>query len=180
MSGSPEPSWQDAASFALRAHAGQLRKDGKTPYAAHVVRVAMTVRDIFLCDDSVCLCAAYLHDTIEDTPADYDDILEGFGKETADIVAALTKDMRLIEPERERAYDEQLARAGWRASLVKLADVYDNLLDCRSGGKATSIENQVEKCARATEIANRIEEPPEALTRAIGAVHHLTGGARDL
>jgi (p)ppGpp synthase/HD superfamily hydrolase len=39
-----ETSWQRAVSFAVRRHAGQLRKDGQTPYFAHPVRVTLTVR----------------------------------------------------------------------------------------------------------------------------------------
>lgn len=123
------PLWQKAASFAAQKHAGQLRKDGKTPYVAHVFRVAMTVRDIFKIDHSVALCAALLHDTIEDTTADYDDIAEEFGEDVAQVVSALTKDKRMPEPEREKAYDERIAAGPWQARLVKLADTYDNLCD---------------------------------------------------
>jgi len=49
--------WQKAASFAARAHAGQVRKDGRTPYVAHPFRVAMTVRDVFGVEDEVALAA---------------------------------------------------------------------------------------------------------------------------
>ena len=41
----------DAVAFAARAHHGQLRKDGKTPYASHPFRVCLIVRDIFGVDD---------------------------------------------------------------------------------------------------------------------------------
>src|SRR3954471_7857848 len=112
--------WQQAASVAARFHQGQVRKDGKTPYIAHPFRVAMTVRDIFGIDDPVALAAALLHDVIEDTTADYDDLEEKFGRDVADVVAALTKDMRMQEELREKAYDEQLARAPWQARAVKL------------------------------------------------------------
>src|SRR5688572_12897029 len=93
--------WQAAVSFAARVHAGQLRKDGRTPYAAHPMRVALTVRHVFGVDDETALVAALLHDVIEDTKTDYDDILEAFGREAADAVAALTKDGRLPEARRE-------------------------------------------------------------------------------
>lgn len=121
--------WQDAASLAARAHRGQKRKDGQTPYVAHCFRVAMTIRDIFGFDDEATLAAALLHDTIEDTTVDYDDINEAFGAEVADLVAAMTKNMALPEPIREPAYDDQLAAADWRARLIKLADAYDNLCE---------------------------------------------------
>ena len=124
--------WHEAAALAARAHRHQLRKDGETPYATHTARVALVVATLFGVDDEAVLAAALLHDVIEDTPLDYDDLLEGFGVEVADLCAALTKDMRLVEPERERAYDAQLAAAPWQARLIKLADVYDNATDAET------------------------------------------------
>ena len=89
----------------------------------------MTVRDLFECDDQSVLAAALLHDLIEDTTIDYDDLIETFGQAVADTVAVLSKDPRLPEADREATYDAQLAKADWRARLIKLADVYDNLSD---------------------------------------------------
>src|SRR5205823_13691949 len=54
--------------------------------------------------DPKVLAAAVLHDTIEDTTTDYDDLAERFGKDVADWVASLTKDMRRPEDEREEEY----------------------------------------------------------------------------
>lgn len=159
----PGPLWQDAVSFALRLHAGQFRSDCVTPYAAHVVRVMMTVRDLFGCDDGTALAAAVLHDTIEDTPADYDDIAAAFGDEVARDVAALTKDMRLPESAREPAYDDALRRASWRAKLIKLADTYDNLCDLSSPAKLPSM---IERCRRALEIAEPARAEHPAIDRA--------------
>ncbi len=124
--------WQKAASFAARCHQGQMRKDRQTPYIAHPFRVALTVRQVFGVDDEVAITAALLHDVIEDTTADYDDLRQQFGREVADTVAALTKDMRLPEEDREPAYDRQLSVASWQSRLVKLADVYDNFCDSES------------------------------------------------
>src|SRR5687768_12945432 len=124
--------WQQAAGFAARAHRHQLRKDKETPYIAHPMRVALTIACIYRFDDQEILAAALLHDTIEDTDTDYDDIHEAFGQNVADYVAAMTKDMRLIEHEREIEYDKQLAAGPWQGRLIKLADVYDNLLDTYS------------------------------------------------
>src|SRR5947207_14097454 len=84
-----------AASFAARAHRHQLRKDNQTPYAAHPFRVCLIVRHVFGFDDPKALAAALLHDTIEDTTTDRDDLIEQFGAEVAEWVAALTKDNRL-------------------------------------------------------------------------------------
>jgi len=127
-----KPLWHEAAALSARAHQHQFRKDGQTPYGAHPARVAMIIAITFGFTDEAILAAAYLHDVIEDCDLDYDDVYEPFGKDVADFVAAMTKDMRLIEAERERAYDEQLAAGPWQGRLIKLADVYDNLSDART------------------------------------------------
>ena len=119
----------EAISFAARAHQGQLRKDGRTPYASHVFRVCLIVRQVFSIDDVSVLMAAVLHDTVEDTTTDYDDLTEKFGPEVAGWVADLSKDKRLPDAEREKAYETQLAKASWQVKVCKLADTFDNLMD---------------------------------------------------
>jgi guanosine-3',5'-bis(diphosphate) 3'-pyrophosphohydrolase len=121
-----------AVSFAARAHKFQTRKDRETPYVAHVFRVCLVIQQVFGITDPEVLAAALLHDTIEDTPVDYDEVEEQFGENVARWVAALTKDMRMPEPEREVAYAEAIARAGWQVHICKLADMYDNISDTLS------------------------------------------------
>jgi len=121
----------EAASFAARAHRHQLRKDGDTPYAAHPFRVCLVVRHVFGIDDPDVLTAALLHDTIEDTTTDCDDLIKHFGPRVAGWVAALTKDKRLPDDEREAAYMATLAAADPEVKVAKLADMFDNLSDCR-------------------------------------------------
>jgi guanosine-3',5'-bis(diphosphate) 3'-pyrophosphohydrolase len=118
-----------AIAFAARAHRHQFRKDGATPYVSHAFRVCMIVRHLFGIDDPNVLAAALLHDTIEDTTTDYDDIADEFGAEVADWVSALTKEMRLPEREREANYHAALSAAPWPVYACKLADIYDNLTD---------------------------------------------------
>lgn len=121
--------FQEAVSYAARAHRNQLRKDGKTPYVAHVFRVAMNVMVVFGCEDSVAIQSAILHDTIEDTTTDYEDIESRFGSEVAACVSCLTKNMALPECTREKEYTSRLNVGPWQCRLVKLADCYDNLCD---------------------------------------------------
>jgi guanosine-3',5'-bis(diphosphate) 3'-pyrophosphohydrolase len=122
---------QDAIALAARAHHGQFRKDKVTPYVSHPFRVCLIVRDLFGFDDPRMLLAAILHDTIEDTTTDYDDLVERFGAEVAAWVAYLTKDKRLPEVERERVYLERLKKAPWQVQVCKLADIFDNLTDVK-------------------------------------------------
>jgi (p)ppGpp synthase/HD superfamily hydrolase len=126
--------WQRACAFAARAHQHQRRKDGVTPYFSHCARVALIVAHTFGCDDETAITAAFLHDTIEDTNVDGDDIEREFGSLVADCVAALSKNMILREPVRQRDYDRRLSEGDWRARLVNLADSYDNLMDSRDRG----------------------------------------------
>jgi guanosine-3',5'-bis(diphosphate) 3'-pyrophosphohydrolase len=118
----------ESVSLAARAHKNQMRKDEKTPYVAHVFRVALVVRHVFGIDDPHCLMIALLHDTLEDTTTDWDD-LQQFGEDVGNCVATLTKDKRRPEPKREEIYCQALQKGPWPVQVCKLADVFDNLLD---------------------------------------------------
>lgn len=170
-----QPIWIEAISFAAVAHRHGLRKDGRTPYVAHVYRVAMTVRDVFGCDDPIAICAAVLHDTIEDTGTDYDDIEERFGHDVAECVAALTKNATLPEPEREADYDRRLAQAPWQARLVKLADTHDNFIDMVNNQKP-SMQKIRAKCERAILLARPDARDHPEMAWAIEVVSRLTAG----
>ena len=160
--------WQRAVSFAARKHAGQLRKDGQTPYFAHPVRVAIIVQHVFGHADETALVAALLHDVIEDTTVDYDKLSEDFGCDVANAVAALSKDSRLPEEQREAEYDRQLSAASWQARLVKLADVYDNYCDARNDQERAKYAERAERAIRCAGDA------PE-LAQAVTAVRDLIG-----
>lgn len=121
----------DAISFAARAHRHQLRKDGQTPYASHPFRVCLIVRHVFGIDDVRVLTAAVLHDTIEDTTTDCDDLIAQFGADIAEWVAILSKDKRLPEEQREPAFIQAFCAAGPPVHIIKLADLYDNIQDSR-------------------------------------------------
>ena len=69
-------------------HQGQLRKSGD-PYFSHCIETAKVLISLKL--DLETICAGLLHDTIEDTNATYDVVLNEFGKEIADLVDGVTK-----------------------------------------------------------------------------------------
>lgn len=129
----PKEILEEAGRFAVERHQGQVRRDGVTPYVMHPQSVMAIVRDEFGVKDPEVLAAALLHDTIEDTRTDYDDLRERFGKRVADIVSALTKDKRLPEARREREYFARLARASRDAKLCKVGDALHNLRDTDEG-----------------------------------------------
>jgi GTP diphosphokinase / guanosine-3',5'-bis(diphosphate) 3'-diphosphatase len=122
-----------ATVFACRLHANDTRDDGTTPYAVHPVRVMEYMRRIAGEKDENVLCAALLHDTIEDCAINYDDVAREFGEDVANLVAELTNDNRLPKPERRAAMIEHLPQLTARAKRIKLADRLDNVLDLLRG-----------------------------------------------
>ncbi len=78
----------DAFMLAAEAHDGVMRKSGE-PYITHPLEVARILADLHLDADS--LCAALLHDVIEDTSFTYQDIATQFGETVADLVEGVTK-----------------------------------------------------------------------------------------
>jgi guanosine-3',5'-bis(diphosphate) 3'-pyrophosphohydrolase len=126
------PTLLRAVSFAARAHHSQVRKDGRTPYIAHAMRVCLILRQLFDVSDELTLVAAILHDTIEDTTTDYDDLAEEFSPEVADYVGMLSKDKRLPDDRREEVYANILKSASAPVQLIKLADILDNYWDSQS------------------------------------------------
>lgn len=165
--------WQEAASFAARAHRNQVRRDGRTPYFAHPARVALTIALVFGHTEDDTLTAALLHDTIEDTTTDYEDLLDRFGPRVAELVAALTKNMALPEARREKDYDAQLSIADWRARLIKLGDVYDNLCDVETqppDKRKEKLRETLERCVRALELAREDARDHEEVDRARRAI----------
>ena len=115
-----------AAKFAKHAHRSQLRRYTNEPYFVHLDEVAK------LCARHACskraIAAAYLHDTIEDQPVTYEDLIGEFGKDVADIVRDLTDVPATAGSRKERkAMDlARLAAAGAEAQTIKCADMISN------------------------------------------------------
>ena len=118
-----------AATFAARKHHGQMRADNVTPYFSHVTRVTLVLAHAFGVRDEEILTAALLHDTLEDTATDYDEIALIFGERVADYVVQLTKNVLLPKKEREEDYEARLIMAPEAVKIAKMADLYDNLSD---------------------------------------------------
>jgi guanosine-3',5'-bis(diphosphate) 3'-pyrophosphohydrolase len=121
-----------AISYSGRRHHGQMRKDRQTPYFAHPCRVLFILTHVFGVKDPEVLCAGVLHDTIEDTTTDFDDIAKEFNAKIAGWVSTLSKDKRMQEGPREEAFYRALAEAPIEVKLCKMADTLDNV--CDAGG----------------------------------------------
>ena len=119
-----------AYNFALEAHKNQKRVSG-IPYIVHPIAVADILAELKL--DSATIITGLLHDTIEDTKATYDVVLNEFGKEVADLVDGVTKISALEEKIEENSQAENFRKLilatskDIRVLLVKLADRLHNM-----------------------------------------------------
>ena len=165
-----------AASFAARKHRGQTRADGLTPYFSHVARVTLILTHLFGVQDETILAAALLHDTLEDTATDYDELAELFGVRVADIVVLLTKNVMLPKKEREEDYIARLRRASEDVMIAKMADLYDNLSDRVRTPKLPKTASTAERLL--ADFGERLETPTglaahEKLSRLLEEVKSL-------
>lgn len=123
-------SFRRAFEFACSSHCGQMRKSGE-PYIGHPLEVAAIVAELRLGVPS--LCAALLHDTVEDTPATLEDLADAFGEQVAFLVSGLTKLSKIEFQSREEHQAENLRKLivamtrDLRVVLIKLADRLHNI-----------------------------------------------------
>ncbi|MFR9168093.1 MAG: RelA/SpoT family protein [Gordonibacter urolithinfaciens] len=119
-----------AFQFASEAHEGQCRKSGE-PFVAHPVEVAIILADLRM--DVETLCAALLHDTVEDTCVTTEQVAVEFNEQVAQLVEGVTKITRI---EVESLSDEQAATIrkmfvamskDIRVIVIKLADRLHNM-----------------------------------------------------
>ncbi|TLY07089.1 MAG: bifunctional (p)ppGpp synthetase/guanosine-3',5'-bis(diphosphate) 3'-pyrophosphohydrolase, partial [Thaumarchaeota archaeon] len=118
--------FQSAENFAKERHSAITRKDGVTPYHEHLSGVVARLKNLGVTDEDV-LCAAWLHDIIEDTNTTFDDIDKRFGSKVSVLVLALSKDKTLSKSRQEEQYVRQLREASFDAKLIKLCDISANL-----------------------------------------------------
>jgi len=121
---------ESAYAFAEKAHAHQKRMSGE-PYITHPLAVASAV--VEWCMDADAVCAALLHDTMEDTGASKQELAERFGKEVAEMVDGLSKLDKMEFASYQEAQAENFRKMlmamarDLRVVLIKLADRQHNI-----------------------------------------------------
>ena len=116
--------------YSAKVHQGQIRLSGE-PYLSHPLEVAYILTKMKM--DVTCIAAGLLHDTLEDTEAELDEIKHLFGEETANIVEGVTKISRMQFTSRQQRQAENVRKmilamsSDIRVILVKLADRLHNM-----------------------------------------------------
>ncbi|KAB7738418.1 HD domain-containing protein [Parvibaculum sedimenti] len=119
-----------AVAFAAEKHRNQRRKDADaSPYINHPIALANVLANEAGIRDVAVLCAAVLHDTIEDTETTAAELDDTFGPHIASIVLEVTDDKTLDKQVRKQHQIEHAAHCSPEAKLVKLADKICNLRD---------------------------------------------------
>lgn len=121
-----------AIDIACAAHEGQFRKYSENvPYIVHPGRVASRVARLYESNEDM-VCAAWLHDVVEDTQVTLAEIEAACGAEVATLVDWLTnpsKGSKKLRADRKSWDREHIAKAPAQAKMIKLADRADNLRD---------------------------------------------------
>jgi len=150
---------RDAFEFARDAHGSQLRKDGNE-FITHPLAAAEIVAEIGMDEDS--LCAALLHDCIEDTDVKYSDIEKRFGKDVAAIVEGVTKLTRVTYTSAEEEQMENMRKMLFamaqdiRVILIKLADRLHNMRTIEYVAQEKQREKALETMEMYAPIAHRL------------------------
>jgi guanosine-3',5'-bis(diphosphate) 3'-pyrophosphohydrolase len=158
--------YQKAIKFAAKRHTdkNQVIPGTTLPYVVHLSNVAMEVliaaANTEKFDSGFAVQVALLHDVLEDTDTDFDEIANEFGKEIAQAVLALTKDSKI--PKENRMDDslnriKQLQKEVW---AVKLADRITNL---QTPPAHWSVEKITEYWKQAVLICNSLKDGNEYL-----------------
>lgn len=110
--------------FASKAHEGQTY--GDKPYTYHLLQVYNNVKELWPDSSFDVLAAAWLHDTLEDTPTGVDAITEAFGPHVAYLVGLLTDKPGANRKERHRNTYPLIAQSE-EATRIKLSDRLANI-----------------------------------------------------
>jgi len=120
-----------AVAYAKEKHRGQFRKYNNRPYITHPARVAARVM-LFdnVTEDEI--CAAWLHDVVEDCGVEVSEIANLFGETVAKLVSELTnpsKNVKAPRAVRKQMDRDHLKEVSEAAKRIKLVDRLDNCLE---------------------------------------------------
>src|SRR5213596_1716693 len=148
-----------AFAFAAERHEGQQRQSG-SPFIEHPVGAARICAELRL--DEQTIAAALLHDVVEDTETNIEDVRTEFGDEIARLVDGVTKLTRISFQSREQAEAENYRKIvvamseDVRVILIKLADRLHNLRTIEYLGKQKQIQKAKETLEVYAPLAHRL------------------------
>ncbi|MEO6065418.1 MAG: HD domain-containing protein [Lysobacterales bacterium] len=167
------PQLIDALAFAAHKHRDQRRKNvAASPYINHPIALANVLANEAGITDITVLCAAILHDTLEDTETTVAELAQRFGPAIAAVVGEVTDDTMLPKARRKQLQVEHARHLSREARLVKLADKICNLRDVADDPPADwSRERRVEYFQWAKRVIDGLRGVHPGLEAAFDAVY---------
>ena len=164
-----------ALAFAAHKHRDQRRKDVEaSPYINHPISLANILTNEGGVTDVEVICAALLHDTIEDTDTTPDELGREFGQTIKNIVMEVTDDKTLTKVQRKHLQIEHAAHASAKAKLVKIADKISNLRDVANSPPADwTLERRQEYFDWAKQVVNQLRGANAKLEAAFDAAYEM-------
>ena len=150
---------QKAYDYAKAKHGDQLRRSGE-PYIIHPLQVAYILATLGMDDNTI--CAALLHDVLEDTDTTYEELEKEFNSEVAYMVDGVTKLGKLqyasVEEQQVENYRKMFLAMGKdiRVILIKLADRLHNMRTLKYLSRDRQIANAKETMELYAPLANRL------------------------
>ncbi|MGC1179363.1 MAG: HD domain-containing protein [Methyloceanibacter sp.] len=171
------PDFVRTLAFASLKHSQQRRKDADaSPYINHPIALVSILAVEAGINERDTLCAALLHDTIEDTDTSVEELVEAFGGPVASLVQEVTDDKRLPKTERKLRQVEHAAHLNPKARSVKLADKIANLRDVADSPPVNwPLARRQEYFDWAKQVVDQIADPPPGLLSLFMAIY----GRRD-
>ena len=147
-----------AIAFASEKHSTQRRKDAaESPYINHPIALVDVLANEGNVTDIDTLCAAALHDTIEDTATTADELKSIFGEKITSFVLELTDDKSLPKHVRKEKQIEHAPHCSPEAKVVKIADKICNLRNILAAPPADwSVERKHEYFEWAAKVVNGV------------------------
>ena len=166
-----------ALAFASRKHTHQRRKDvDASPYINHPIALVSILAAEAGINDCDTLCAALLHDTIEDTDTSVEELVEAFGGPVASLVQEVTDDKRLPKAERKLLQVEHAAHLSPKA---RSADKIANLGDVADSPPVDwPLAQRQEYFDWAKQVVDKIPDPPAGLLSLFMALYGRRGIVR--
>ncbi|CAN5478276.1 hypothetical protein BH11ARM2_BH11ARM2_39410 [soil metagenome] len=161
------PKLDAALRFMTEAHGGSEREgDDPLPYAVHPFEVVKNLREVGGVTDEEMLCAAALHDTLEDTDTQPEEIEKRFGTRVRELVEAVTReepdaatreklDKDALWALRSEMLLKEIGAMPPEGQTLKLADRLSNIRDAKRTKKGKKRERYVAQTVRILEIIPR-------------------------
>jgi (p)ppGpp synthase/HD superfamily hydrolase len=154
-----------ALRFARRVHLGQYRKQTGEQFVEHPIAVAELLESSGY--DGPLIAAAYLHDVVEKTEVELDEIRERFGPGVANLVDCLSEDPEIAAyGARKRALRKRIIEAGGDPVIIYAADRVANMRDWRKVAPG-------DRPAVGERLGTTLEERLQLWSEDVEELHHL-------